>query len=201
MTLGRQHEASSHFRRRQEREHPRRAGRPLGKPIAESSALCIPTAQYGHPRSVRVRGHGVSSVDDATIRCASWVGSPWECWSSRAAQHRRRTLGPPGPRDRGPAGGGRRCPVPVLLDAAVRAGGSPAVAERDGLGGTERGEHGDDPSIGEDFVEWKPPTGGDETLGVVDFSICPHVNPEGMPGNSMAEAERWAAASRVRPTR
>jgi dipeptidase E len=50
------------------------------------------------------------------------------------------------------------------------------------------------PRIGQDFVEWKPPTGGDETLGVVDFSICPHVNPEGMPGNSMAEAESWAAS-------
>jgi dipeptidase E len=26
-----------------------RAGRPTGQPIAESDALCIPTAQYGHP--------------------------------------------------------------------------------------------------------------------------------------------------------
>lgn len=31
------------------------------------------------------------------------------------------------------------------------------------------------------------------TLGIVDFSICPHLAPEGMPGNSMAEAEQWAA--------
>ena len=49
------------------------------------------------------------------------------------------------------------------------------------------------PRIGEDFVGWKPPSGGDETLGIVDFSICPHVNGEGMPGNTMAEAESWAA--------
>ncbi len=50
------------------------------------------------------------------------------------------------------------------------------------------------PSIGEDFVRWKPPTGGgDETLGIVDFSICPHLAQDGMPGNSMAEAESWAA--------
>ena len=48
------------------------------------------------------------------------------------------------------------------------------------------------PRIGEDFVQWKPPSGGDETLGIVDFSICPHLAPDGMPGNSMAEAERWA---------
>jgi dipeptidase E len=49
------------------------------------------------------------------------------------------------------------------------------------------------PRIGVDFVQWKPPTGGDETLGLVDFSICPHLAPEGVPGNTMAVAERWAA--------
>ena len=49
------------------------------------------------------------------------------------------------------------------------------------------------PRIGEDFVGWKPPSGDDSTLGIVDFSICPHLVPDGMPGNSMAEAEEWVA--------
>jgi dipeptidase E len=49
------------------------------------------------------------------------------------------------------------------------------------------------PRIGEDFVQWRPPTGDDSTLGIVDFSICPHLAQEGMPGNSMADAQRWAA--------
>ena len=49
------------------------------------------------------------------------------------------------------------------------------------------------PCIGEDFVGWKPPTGGDRTLGIVDFSIFPHLDHEDMPDNSMANAERWAA--------
>jgi dipeptidase E len=49
------------------------------------------------------------------------------------------------------------------------------------------------PRIGEDFVQWRPPTGDDTTLGIVDFSICPHLAQDGMPGNSMAEAEQWAA--------
>jgi dipeptidase E len=40
---------------------------------------------------------------------------------------------------------------------------------------------------------WKPPTAADRTLGIVDFSICPHLAQENMPGNSMAEAESWAA--------
>ena len=35
------------------------------------------------------------------------------------------------------------------------------------------------PRIGEDFVGWKPPTGGDETLGLVDFSIFPHLDQPG----------------------
>ena len=33
----------------------------LGKPIAESSALCIPTAGYGHPRA-RLPGHGLAAA-------------------------------------------------------------------------------------------------------------------------------------------
>jgi dipeptidase E len=53
------------------------------------------------------------------------------------------------------------------------------------------------PSIGEDFVIWKPPTGSDETLGIVDFSIFPHPDNENMPDNSMANAERWAAGMPV----
>jgi dipeptidase E len=49
------------------------------------------------------------------------------------------------------------------------------------------------PRIGEDFVQWKPPSGGDETLGIVDFAIYPHLASDGVPGNSMAGAEQWAA--------
>ena len=48
------------------------------------------------------------------------------------------------------------------------------------------------PRIGDDFVGWKPPTGGDETLGIVDFSIFPHLDNEDLPWNTMANAERWA---------
>jgi len=43
--------------------------------------------------------------------------------------------------------------------------------------------------IGADFVQW-PSAADDRTLGVVDFSIFPHLNV--FPGNTIAEAERWA---------
>ena len=49
------------------------------------------------------------------------------------------------------------------------------------------------PRIGEDFVGWKPPAGGDSALGVVDFSIFPHLDSPECPDNTMATAERWAA--------
>ncbi|CAN5212696.1 hypothetical protein BH09ACT2_BH09ACT2_11910 [soil metagenome] len=48
------------------------------------------------------------------------------------------------------------------------------------------------PCIGTEFVGWQPPSGDDTTLGVVDFSICPHLTTGELPGNSMAAAEKWA---------
>ena len=49
------------------------------------------------------------------------------------------------------------------------------------------------PSIGEDFVGWTPPDGGDETLGLVPFAIFPHLDNEMLPDNTLANAEKWAA--------
>jgi dipeptidase E len=49
------------------------------------------------------------------------------------------------------------------------------------------------PRIGEFFVEWTPPTGGDATLGLVDFSIFPHLNYPAFPKNTLPYAEQWAA--------
>jgi dipeptidase E len=49
------------------------------------------------------------------------------------------------------------------------------------------------PRIGEDFVGWTPPSGTDRTLGMVDFSIFPHLDHQDLPENTMAHAARWAA--------
>src|SRR5262249_12505524 len=108
--------------------------------------------------------------------------------------------------DRRPAGLGRRCVVPVPLDAAVRAGRPAAVAGQDGLGGAERREHGDDPQDRGRLRRLEAarrrrrndrnrrvvdvPTCGER--GPVDLQIFPHVDSEGLPWNTMANAERWA---------
>ena len=132
----------------------------LGKPIAESSALCIPTASTPTPCGA---GHGLAVHQRRDPPpCANWVGSPWACWSSPRCPASRRVLGPRGPGDGRPAGGWRRSPVSVLLDAAVRTGRPLAVAARDGLRGTERREHGDGPQHRGGLRRWKPPTGCDE---------------------------------------
>jgi dipeptidase E len=49
------------------------------------------------------------------------------------------------------------------------------------------------PRVGEDFVHWNTAADGDRTLGIVDFSLFPHLGHEQMPGNTMDEAVRWAA--------
>jgi dipeptidase E len=166
----------------------------LGKPIEESSALCIPTAMYGHPNV----GPGVRPWNFISGR---EPGTPMVelGWSSVGVFEL--TALPSIDRERW---------VPLVQDADVLlvAGGDalylhhwmresgltdllPSLGQTVWVG-LSAGSMVMTPRIGEDFVGWKSPTGGDETLGLVDFSICPHLAPDGMPGNSMAEAEGWA---------
>jgi dipeptidase E len=53
------------------------------------------------------------------------------------------------------------------------------------------------PHVGQEFVGWKPAIDGDGdgdgALGMVDFSIFPHLDNPSCPQNTMADAERWAA--------
>jgi len=47
------------------------------------------------------------------------------------------------------------------------------------------------PRIGREFADWKPDDSG-ETLGVVDFSIFPHLDYPGWTSNTLEAARRWA---------
>ena len=113
--------------------------------------------------------------------------------ADRAAQHRRRTLGPlVRETEVLLVSGGDALYLCHWMRESGLADLLPSLRDMVWVG-VSAGSMVMTPRIGQDFVGWKPPNGGDQTLGVVDFSICPHVNPEGMPGNSMAEAESWAA--------
>ena len=175
----------------------------LGKPIAESERALHPDRDVRAPL-VRPRAKAWQFIAGQSADAHGRAGLEvrGRARADRAAQHRRGALGPAGPRDRRAARGRRRRPVPVPLDAGVRAGRPPAVAARDGLGGPERREHGDDARIGEDFIGWQPPAGDDSTLGLVDFSIFPHLDHEDLPDNSMAErGEVGRRLRRLRRTR
>jgi dipeptidase E len=170
----------------------------LGKPIAESSALCIPTAAYGHPMA----GPGaawrfISGREPRTPMCE--LG-----WKSLGVLEL--TALPSIDKE-------LWVPMVRETDVLLVNGGDPLYLcywmQQSGLAdllpslretvyvGLSAGSLVMTPSIGEDFVRWKPPTGGDETLGMVGFSIFPHLDHEDLPDNSMANAERWAAGMRV----
>jgi dipeptidase E len=49
------------------------------------------------------------------------------------------------------------------------------------------------PSLAEIFAHWKPPTSDNQTLGLVDFVMFPHLDNPMLPEHSLAHAEKWAA--------
>ena len=46
---------------------------------------------------------------------------------------------------------------------------------------------------GETYDDSEPLTSSDRALGLVDFSLFPHLEREDMPDTSLANIERWAA--------
>jgi dipeptidase E len=165
----------------------------LDKPIAESDALCIPTATYGHP-----------------------YAGPGPAWKFISGQEPETPMVELGWKSMGvleltalPSIDAERwVPLVQETDVLLVNGGDALYLchwmRKSGLAdllpslravwvGLSGGSMVMTPRIGEHFVEWTPPAGGDEALGFVDFSIFPHLDHEDMPGNSMAYAERWAA--------
>ena len=163
----------------------------LGKPIAESNALCIPTALYATGGG---RAYGFITGRLSTPMCE--LG-----WKSLGVLEL--TALPSIDEE-------RWMPAVQETDALLVAGGDPLYLsywmQQSGLAellpslpkvvyvGISAGSMVMAPSIGEDFVRWRPPGGGDETLGLVPFAIFPHLDNENMPENAMVDAEQWAAS-------
>src|SRR5579859_6336113 len=165
----------------------------LGKPISESNALCIPTAGYGHPMgspggawrfitgqaSTPMCELGWKSLGVLELTALPSIGEDrWIPWVREAdvllvnggdALYLSHWMRQSGLADLLP-----KLPETVWVGLS---GGSMVMA----------------PCIGEEFVGWKPPTGGDRTLGLVDFAIFPHLDYPTFPENSLANAEIWAA--------
>ena len=166
----------------------------LRKPIAESSALCIPTGSYGHPMGGPAAAWRFITGRSSTPMCElGWKSLgvleltalpsiDEELWVPMVRQT-----------DALLAGGGDALYLAHWMRRSGLADLLPSLAETVWVG-LSGGSMALAPNIGEDFIHWRPPEGGDRGLGLIDFSIFPHVDHIDLPDNSMAEAERWAAA-------
>ena len=163
----------------------------LGKPIDECDALCIPTALYAAPKAgPRQAFRVISGQED---RCPM-VGLGWK------------SLGVLELTALPSLDAERWVPVVRAADVLLVDGGDAAYLchwlRESGLAdllpslrdtvwvSVSAGSMVLTPRTGMDFVNWHSPA-GDTMLGVVDFSIFPHLDV--FPSNTLAAAEAWAA--------
>ncbi|GAB2730646.1 Type 1 glutamine amidotransferase-like domain-containing protein [Kitasatospora kifunensis] len=166
----------------------------LGKPIAESNALCIPTAGYGHPMGSPAGAWRFITGQASTPMCElGWksmgvleltalpsIGAErWVPWVREA--------------DVLLVNGGDALYLCHWMRQSGLADLLPSLRELVWVG-LSAGSMVMTPRIGEDFVGWQSPTRSDGTLGIVDFSIFPHLDHPALPENTMADAENWAAS-------
>jgi dipeptidase E len=167
----------------------------LGRPIADSHALCIPTATYSHPQCGPqtawrfVSGQeprcpmaelGWRSVGLLELTALPWIDRErWVGWVRQA--------------DALLVNGGDA----LFLAHWMRQSGLTGLLDtlpRTVWVGLSAGSMVMTPRVGDAFIEQRPPlTGSDAALGVVDFSLFPHLDHPELPENTMAHAERWAA--------
>ena len=162
----------------------------LGKPIADATALCIPTAQWGHPMC------GPESARGFVTGLPPWGGLSALGWKSLGLLELTAlpTIDPkrwvPWVRDVDAllVDGGDATYLHHWMRASGLADLLPSLRDTVWVG-VSAGSMVMTPRIGDFFVEW-PSAPDDRTLGLVDFSIFPHLDV--FPTNTIEAAERWA---------
>jgi dipeptidase E len=166
----------------------------LGKPIGEASALCIPTAMYGHP----MVGPGwrawefIAGKSDNPMVELGWKAMGVLELTALPSLDEDRWLPQVRETDVLLAAGGDALYLAHWMRQSGLADLLPSLPDLVWVG-LSAGSMVMTPRIGDDFVGWTPPGGGDTTLGLVDFSIFPHLDHPDLPENTLADAERWAA--------
>ncbi len=170
----------------------------LGKPIAESSALCIPTGVQPFPGGP---SHVYQFISGSARSPMCGLG-----WKSLGVLE---LTALPSIKEE------HWVPVVQETDALLVWGGSPLYLcywmRQSGLAdllpslrretvyvGVSGGSMVATPDFGgETYDESDPLTGSDRALGLVDFSLFPHLDREDMPATPLADIERWAAGLSV----
>ena len=166
----------------------------LDKPIEDSTALCIPTATWGSPYGGPGEGAWRFIAGQSPLHM---VDLGW-----RSVGVLELTALPSIDRDRWVplveqtdvllVGGGDAAYLAHWMRASGLADLLPSLPDTVWVG-LSAGSLVMAPRVGKDFVGWPAPEADDETLGLVDFSIFPHLDHPNLPENTLAEAERWAA--------
>ena len=161
----------------------------LGKPLSESTALVIPTAQWGHPscgpESVRrtvvgqpaFAGLPFRSVSALELTALPTIGAErWQPWVREA--------------DVLLVDGGDATYLAHWMRQSGLLDLLPSLTDTVWVG-VSAGSMVMTPRIGRDFAHWSD---DDRTLGLVNFSIFPHLNYPGWEDNALAEAQKWATS-------
>ena len=169
----------------------------LGRPIAESSALCIPTAAYANPDGAFHAWRFISGQEPRTPMCElGWKSLGVLELTALPSIDKERWVPLVRQTDVLLVEGGDALYLCYWMRQSGLADLLPSLRETV-YAGLSAGSLVMAPSIGKDFVRWTPPTGGDETLGLVDFAMFPHLDHPALPDNSLADAEKWAAGMPV----
>jgi dipeptidase E len=166
----------------------------LGKPIAESSALCIPTGVQpfrGGPAHVYrfITGSAPSPMCElgwkslGVLELTALPSIKQEYWIPEVEET-----------DALLVWGGS----PLYLCYWMRQSGLadllPSLRREMVYVGTSGGAMVATPDFGgETYDDSAPLTGSDRALGLVDFSVFPHLEREDMPDTTLANIEKWAA--------
>jgi dipeptidase E len=166
----------------------------LGKPIEESDALFVPTAQWGQPacspqtvwKSTAGRWPGGGSLGELgwkSVGVLELTALPtidadrWVTWVRDA--------------DVLLVDGGEAVYLAHWMRGSGLAALLPSLTDTVWVG-VSAGSMVMTPRVGEEFLDWRP-DGTDETLGLVEFSIFPHLDYPGWSSNTTEAAHRWAA--------
>jgi dipeptidase E len=180
----------------------------LGRPIAESNALCIPTASYGTPDPAGMAYRFISGAGPSRMCDLGWKSLG--VLELTALPSMKEALWVPKVHETDVllVWGGDVMYLCYWMRQSGLADLLPALGPETVYVGVSSGSMVLTPNFGEPYDDWfcrEPstspasdlPAADDRALGLVDFSLFPHVDHPRSPPNSMANAERWAAGRPV----
>ena len=166
----------------------------LGKPIAESNALCIPTGVQPFPGGPSHVYRFISGSAPGPMCELGWKSLGVLELTALPSIDKALWLPLVQETDVLLVNGGD----PLYLCYWMRQSGLadllPSLRRETVYVGTSGGAMVATPDFGgETYDDGDPLTGSDRALGLVDFSLFPHLEREDMPDTSLANIERWAA--------